>query len=167
MSTTAVILPHPPPAMSYSMTVLTMMYPQSMYTTPFMCSPTAAAHTPMATRTQSMITRTHCACTASTGTDAPTGVSMPTSSGIWRTGTSYFGIPHGTVHTISTGISIHHIIMIPGSTVVHTTHGTMIPGTMTPGTIPHGITILISTVRTTHTPMSALVPDVTGESCPV
>lgn len=96
---------------------------------------------------------------------------MPTLSGIWHTGISYSGIPHGTVPTISTGISTHLIIMTPGTTV-HTTHGITIPGTMIPGTIPHGImtpiiTIPISTVRTTRMPMWALVPDMTGESCHV
>ena len=93
---------------------------------------------------------------------------MPTSSGIWHTGISYSGIPHGTVPIISTGISTHLIIMIPGTTVI-TPHGTTIPGTMIPGTITHGImipgiTAPIPTVRITPTPMWARLTHVTGES---
>lgn len=148
------------------MTVHTMMHLQSMYMTPSMCLLTVATLTPTATRMQSKIMRTPYVCTVSTGTDAPTGVSIPTSCGIWHTGTSYSGIPYGTVATISTGISTHLIIMTRG-TIPHgtTTPGSIIPlGIMTPGTMIPGTTIHITTVHTTHTTsMSAPVSDVTGD----
>lgn len=161
MSTTAVI--HPTYSV-WSSTISQSWMRLSIYMTPSMCLPTVAAHTPTATRTQSMITRTPFVCTVSTGTAALTGVSMPTSFGIWHIGISFFGIPHGIVPTISTGISIHLIIMTPGTTPHGTIPGSMIPGTMIPGTTLHITTILTGMVRTIrmHTIM-APVADVTGE----
>ena len=92
--------------------------------------------------------RTLSVCTASTGMAAPIWVCMRTSSGIWHTGISSFGILYGIVPTISTGTSTHLISTTPGSMV--TPPGIMTPGIMIPGIMTHTtgtvvITILITT----------------------